>query len=128
MQVWQIGVVAGASALAWVAMVLLAARCGPADVVFTFENETHFALCDFHSAAAAAASECLAEMAPQETTTWGRDCDNQTDRPIRMVIAVKRDRRVIYDKTASSGEWDDHSTIVIRQIGSDLVVTDELEP
>jgi hypothetical protein len=45
-----------------------------------------------------------------------------------MVVAVERDRRVIYDRTASCGEWDGHGIIIIRQIGSDFFVTDELEP
>ena len=58
---------------------------------------------------------------------WGRDCDNENDRPIRMVIAVKSDRRVIYDRTATCGEWNGHGNITIRKVGGEFLVTDDLE-
>jgi hypothetical protein len=101
---------------------------GPASVLFTFENQTGLALCDFHTTHEAAEADCLAEIKPHGTTKWGRDCDNLRDRPIRMVIAVKESRRVIYDRTATCGEWNHRGTIVIRAAGSEFVVTDELSP
>jgi hypothetical protein len=109
---------------------VLVTGCGPASVLFTFDNQTDETLCDLHVTPAesdeGSENDCLASIQPQGTTKWGRDCDNENDRPIRMVI--DRDRSVIYDRTATCGEGNHHGRITIRTDGDAFVVTDELKP
>jgi hypothetical protein len=102
--------------------------CGPADVVFTFDNRTDVLLCDFPTAPDAERSDCLVPLAPHSETRSGRDCDNRSGRLIRVIIALEAGRRVIYDRTATCGAWHDSSRrLVIEERGDDLAVTDDLD-
>jgi hypothetical protein len=110
-----------------VTLTVIVTGCGPADVTFTFDNRTDTAFCEYASHQSAQSARCLAELKPHDDTHWGRDCDNQSDRPIRVVITVKQGGRQIYDRTATCGEWHDaDGKFVIEQQGDDFIVTDSL--
>jgi hypothetical protein len=99
--------------------------CGSASVLFTFDNQTGARLCEYANREGVAAARCLAEIRPRAETKWGRDCDNLSNRPIRIIITVKDGGRVIYDRTASCGEWNDtERRFVIEQDGNEFMVTD----
>lgn len=98
--------------------------CGPADVVWTFDNRTDEVLCEYPSPQGAAGARCLAELEPQAETDWGRDCDGKTSRPIPVIITVKQGGRQIYSETRSCGEWHDTDrTFVIEQEDGEFIVT-----
>jgi hypothetical protein len=67
----------------------------------------------------------LAELDPQDETKWGRDCDNDEDRAITMIITVKDSGEQLYRRTASCGRWNEtNRTFVIEQTGGEFVVSD----
>jgi hypothetical protein len=103
------------------------ASCGPASVSFTFDNRTDAVLCAYPHPDDAATARCLVEVQPQSKGHSGRDCDDRNDRRVRVLLVVKDSRSVIYDRTASCGEWNGHGTVVIQQDGPALTVTDQLE-
>ena len=97
---------------------------GPASVLFTFDNRTDSVLCEYPSPQDDAGARCLAQVEPRTETHWGRDCDNQESRPIRVFITVKQGGRQIYDRTASRGKWDDTKRrFVIERQGDEFIVT-----
>lgn len=101
--------------------------CGPADVGFTFDNRTDAALCYYTSLGDAELAECNQELEPRAETDWGQDCDNDSNRPITVVITVKQGGYQIYNRTASCGEWHDTDRrFVIEQEGDEFIVTDSL--
>lgn len=109
------------------AMLPVVSACGPESVLLTFDNRTTEPLCDYAYPEQIASASCLAEIAAQTQTKWGRDCDADATRPIRVIISIKRSRRAIYDRTASCGEWHkSKGRFVIEQVGGDFVVTASL--
>ncbi len=126
----------GAAAVRWagwflataVALTLVAAGCGfPPDVGFTFDNRTDAALCYSLSLEEAGAARCLQELEPRAETDSGADCDGLEDRPITVIITVKQGGSIIYDRTASCGEWHDSGgRFVIEQEADEFIVTDSL--
>ena len=117
---------ASASLLTTIVAVVLAA-CGPEFVGFTFDNRSTATLCDYMYPEEIVSALCLTEIAPHSKKKSGRDCDADASRPIRVIIVTKRERRIIYDRTASCGEWDKSKRrFVIEQVGDDFVVTDSL--
>ena len=113
--------------VAVVPLTVIVVGCGPADVGFTFDNRTDAALCEYTSPRSAAGARCLAEVEPRAETDWGQDCDNDSNRPITVVITVKQGGYQIYNRTASCGEWDDSDRrFVIEREGGEFIVTDSL--
>ena len=103
------------------------AGCGPASVLFTFDNRTDAVLCEYPGPRDAAGATCLVTLAPRAETGGGRDCDGIESRPVTVIITVKEDGRQIYNRTASCGEWSDTvRRFVIEREGEDFIVTDSL--
>lgn len=106
---------------------VIVAGCGPADVLFTFDNRTDAVLCEYPSPQDAAGARCLAKLEPRTETDWGRDCDGLESRPVTVIITIKQGGRQIYDRTASCGQWHDtERRFVIEQQGGEFIVTDSL--
>ncbi|MEX1255464.1 MAG: hypothetical protein WEE64_14090 [Dehalococcoidia bacterium] len=108
-------------------MAVVLAGCGPASILFTFENRTDAALCYYLSRGDAELAECNQELGPRDETKWGTDCDNRNNRRIQVMVTVKQDGREIYDRPATCGEWNDTDRrFIIEQEGDEFIVTDSL--
>ena len=112
--------------LAVVLLAVIVAGCifGHADVVFTFDNRTDAALCQYASPEGVAAARCLENIEPQQEADIGNDCDGVDDRPISVFIAVKQDGRQIFERTETCADWHDTDrTFVIEQEDGEFIVT-----
>jgi hypothetical protein len=113
--------------------------CGPPGVGFDFDNRTDVAFCKYLHPEDAEIGRCLTEIPPHEETGSGADCDGERGRMIRVLLVVKESGQIVYDRSASCGDWSDagggcgwrctpSAKFVIEQDGFDFIVTDSLEP
>jgi hypothetical protein len=98
-------------------------------VTLTFVNSTELELCNYGSLASVARSEICAEIKPRDRTVWRPSCGpRDTDRfPMTVVISIASRGDVIYERTATCGEWRAaRATFIIKQVDGQFVVTDSL--
>lgn len=108
-------------------VIVVGLGCGPASVLFTFDNRTDAVLCEYRAPNPAAAARCSAELEPRAETEWERGCAGDANIPITVIIAVKQGGDQIYRRTATCGEWlDTDRRFVIEQEGDEFIVTDSL--
>ena len=93
------------------------------DPVFTFDNRTDQALCDNTSRETASGRECLATIPARGKKKWERDCDGLKSRQVTIIISVKETGRIVYERTASCGEWAGaNRTFIIEERNGELRV------
>lgn len=117
--------------LAIIAVVVLTGCFGPPRerLDLTFINSSESDLCYHRSMADANGSDACPEVPASGKTVWRPSCGrNDTDPlPFTVVLTDKVDGHIVYNRTATCGEWRGaRATFIIKQVDDELLVTDSL--
>ena len=111
----------------WFLLLLLSVvlyGCDPG-ITITIENETDQMICAQPSISWVGHDPCYHEVPPRSSSDWGDICARDMTSAIVLTVGVGDD--VIYQRSATCGEWEDSGAkITVTKADGEFEVTDSL--